>query len=56
MNPWRAKRHSQIDKSFEVVGLNDFKMRVDFDDVDHKEVNRITKKMIKVLNKYLRKP
>lgn len=53
---WKSKRHSQIDKSFEITGPNDFKMVIDFDDVDHKEVNRVTKKMLNILNKYLRQP
>jgi hypothetical protein len=38
-----------IDKWIEIVGP-ELNIRVDYDDVDHKAVERNTKKMIKILN------
>ncbi len=39
-----------LDKRIEVIGPNDFRMFIDYDDVDHSEVEKTLKKMISCLN------
>ena len=54
------QRHSTIDKSFEINlpyylemwGLN---IKIDFDDVNHTKVNKMTRKIVKILNDNLEK-
>lgn len=41
--------NSDIDKWIEIEGP-DLSLRVDYDDVDHKSVERSVKKMLKLLN------
>jgi hypothetical protein len=58
MDKFSVQRHSTIDKSFELNlprhleswGLN---IKIDFDDVNHKKVNKITKKIVQILNNNL---
>lgn len=46
-----AQSHSGIDKSFEVTD-GFIEMRVDYDDVNHKEVDCALEAMLFILNKY----
>lgn len=49
---WKIEKHSMVDKSFKIYGPGDFTMIIDFDDVNHKEVNKITRKIVKILNRF----
>ena len=44
--------HSTIDKSFDIYGPQDLLLMVDFDDVDHETVEKLTKRMVDILNEH----
>lgn len=42
--------HNTIDKSFIIYGPDDFKMEVDYDDVDHEFQDLMAKTIVAILN------
>lgn len=52
MELFKIEKHTRTDKRFKITGPDDFKLLVDYDDVDHKEVDKQTKKMVDILNKH----
>ena len=45
------QRHTRIDKEFEIkCGSGDIRLKVDYDDVDQKEVDRLARRIVDVLN------
>lgn len=52
MSKFTIAKHDQSDKDFSVEGGDSLYMRVDYDDVDHKTVDKEIKKMVDILNKY----
>lgn len=49
---WKLRRHSQFDKQLVVDGPDDLVMYIDYDDVNHTQVLRDTRLMVKTLNRY----
>lgn len=49
---WKHFGFDYCDKEVEVMGPKDFRMMVDYDDVNHSQVEKITEKMIDILNKH----
>ena len=47
--PFKIKKHSTIDKSFKILGP-DIDFIVDYDDVDHREVDRLVRRAVHILN------
>lgn len=47
---WKIPEHSETDKSFEISGP--IGLKVDYDDVDHEEVDAVTEKVVRILNKH----
>lgn len=50
--PFRIEPHTTADKSFNIVGPDEFCLKVDFDDVDHKTQNFNARKAVAILNEY----
>ena len=51
---WKISEFDSSDKEIEITGPNDFRMLVDYDDVDHKEVSDMVMKIVRCLNAYFR--
>lgn len=49
---FQVQSHADWDKEIVVVGPNDLMISVDYDDVDHKQVEKGIRKMVKILNTY----
>lgn len=47
--PFKIEPHTTIDKRFRIVGP-DIDLLVDYDDVNHSEVDRAARKLVKILN------
>jgi len=47
---FRIQNHDGVDKFFEIEGPEGFLLRVDYDDVDHKYVDAVAKRVVSVLN------
>ncbi len=47
---FKIQGHDGVDKWFEIEGPDGFLLRVDYDDVDHKYVDAMAKRMVSVLN------
>lgn len=47
-----ASSFDTVNKTVEIRGPDDFRMEVDYDDVDHPEVRRTAKRIILLLNKH----
>jgi ribosomal protein S10 len=43
------EKHTQIDKSF-IISNEDITLAVDYDDVDHKTVDKTARQILRVLN------
>ena len=50
MKAFKIQAHDRWDKRFEITGPDGFRMFVDNDDVDHREVAKVSKKLVAVLN------
>lgn len=50
MTTWRIEPHSTLDKRFRVFGPDDVLMYVDYDDVNHDQVDVTVREMISLLN------
>lgn len=50
MPPFEIEPHTKTDKSFIVRGPGDLLLEVDYDDVDHDEVDRNVEAMVNLLN------
>lgn len=46
---FRMEKHTAIDKSF-VISNDDITLAVDYDDVDHKTVDKTARQILRVLN------
>lgn len=49
--PFKIEPHTTIDKRFRIMGP-EIDLLVDYDDVDHKEVDRAARKLVKILNEH----
>jgi hypothetical protein len=49
---FQVQSHADWDKEIVVVGPNDLMISVDYDDVDHKQVEKDIRKMVEILNTY----
>lgn len=47
--PFKIEKHTTVDKSFRIIGP-DIDLIVDFDDVDHAEINRLARRVTHILN------
>lgn len=52
---FKIQPHTTIDKWFEIEGP-DIRILVDYDDVNHKEVDKQARKMVKILNENWESP
>lgn len=52
MSVWEIEPHSKADKHFTVTGPGDFRMYVDYDDVNHEEIDATAEEMVRVLNNH----
>lgn len=48
---WTIEPHTHADKHFTVTGPGDVRLYVDYDDVNHDEVDREIEKMVRNLNR-----
>lgn len=49
---FKIERHDTADKHFGIMGGDSITLEVDYDDVDHKEVDRWVDKIVRILNKH----
>ena len=47
---WKVEPHTTTDKWFPIIGPGGFELRVDYDDVDHADVDRKAENMVSALN------
>ncbi len=48
--PFNIEPHTTIDKRFEITSTEDIRIIVDYDDVNHPEVDKIAKRIVAILN------
>lgn len=53
-NTFRIEEHSTLDKSFEILAPDHMEITliIDYDDVDHDDVNLQTEAIVDILNNY----
>ena len=49
---WTIEKHTTVDKSFRIFGPTDLEITVDFDDVNHTEVNKEAARLVALLNEH----
>jgi hypothetical protein len=52
LKPFRIEPHRHADKSFRIECPGDLSLDVDYDDVDHEEVDGLAVLIVSVLNRY----
>ncbi len=48
--PFKIQPHTTVDKEFVITGPDGFRMMVDYDDVDHRSVEKTANRVVKILN------
>jgi hypothetical protein len=50
-NPWKIRPHTKLNKSFTIEGPGDVLLAVDYDDVDHRQVEVDMQRAVEILNR-----
>jgi hypothetical protein len=50
--PFTIEPHTTSDKSFAIMGPDDFNLIIDYDDVDHKTTDQMASKVARILNTF----
>lgn len=52
MSKFKIQKHTTLDKRFRIFGPDGFELIVDYDDVNHKLVDRGCERLVNILNEH----